>query len=797
MRRARWIMVALVLALVLSSAPAQASGPNVEIVDVGTANRPNEFPELLAPEELTRLDQIMAPQNSTSLGSPLSPDGNTAWAFIGNEAGFLDVQSGAFTPYNLDEFGALFPAGFLGLTPLAWANDDVLYGLGLDLFANRIEQALIILQLDRRTGAIGASRLDPSAAALFFQDNFLPLSYGPNGTRVVAALLPPAISEEQALQTMRIGMPSPTARLSPDAPVRLDRRIAAGRAQDPRLVNQLEARLAPTTDRSSFDVTTTEIEIIYLDLASGDRRSLTTIDDSMILLADAWSPDSARYALTITGFPDIGAERDIFDGALISEQIYRDVTGQLSPAENPYYQNNTVRIFDVGTGLNRTLRATDVDGTLQVGVGWSTDNRTLLVQALHPARINGRAHPIYTFQFAERYSYRFYDEELRPTGRLDIPQLMSGPNIFGVRRVRFVSPDELIFTAVSGTNLHLYYYNRISGELRNLADRAGAYGVQGFSSTTRQIVFIQTSYTQPLELFRMNWDGRALAQLTFVNEELRQSSTMTQHPVSFRLRNGQTRTGTMLLPAGVSFPPRNVPMVVWQEGGPGGAMLNTWGAIVEAPYALLPNYGMGLLIVPLAGREGYDAATLNLLASGRNFGSIDIDEQAEIVQQAITRGYTSRGRVGITGCSYGGYFVWQSVIRHPDLYAAGNPQCALVDVVTEWTRGYTSLMPYLQGPQTPYNASAEFRADSPIYNTAAVRAAMLSFHGTFDFLPYVQNENLHLQLQAQGKTSKHLRFVGAGHGLLSVCCDVPFDAGDRYEHYAAQSMIQWFRSYLR
>ena len=61
------------------------------------------------------------------------------------------------------------------------------------------------------------------------------------------------------------------------------------------------------------------------------------------------------------------------DGALLSEQIYRDVTGNLPPAENPLFQRNTVEIFDLNNGGDKTLRAADGNGQLLRGASWSTD----------------------------------------------------------------------------------------------------------------------------------------------------------------------------------------------------------------------------------------------------------------------------------------------------------------------------------------------------------------------------------------------------------------------------------------
>src|SRR5262249_24123742 len=148
------------------------------------------------------------------------------------------------------------------------------------------------------------------------------------------------------------------------------------------------------------------------------------------------------------------------------------------------------------------------------------------------------------------------------------------------------------------------------------------------------------------------------------------------------------------------------------------------------PFNLLPNFGFAVLFVPLEGREGFGSTSLNALADNRNFGQIDIDEMAEIVQQTISQGWTAPGSVGITGCSYGGYFTSMSIVRHPGLYAAANTQCTLLDLYYEWQFGYTPYVSYLMG-RSPISDPAEYTKDSPLYGATAIKAATLIFAGTY------------------------------------------------------------------
>ncbi|NJL34228.1 MAG: prolyl oligopeptidase family serine peptidase, partial [Chloroflexaceae bacterium] len=233
------------------------------------------------------------------------------------------------------------------------------------------------------------------------------------------------------------------------------------------------------------------------------------------------------------------------------------------------------------------------------------------------------------------------------------------------------------------------------------------------------------------------------------------------------------------------FPPQNAPMVIWQEGGPGLFMTSTWATNVESPYVLLPNFGISVLVVPLPGREGWGPEFYNGLAQPGAFGSIDIDEMAQIVRQMHALGWTSPDRTGVTGCSYGGYFTSQSIVRHPDLYAAANTQCSLLDTLVEWQTGFTWFMSYLIGTSPPLSVDT-FLGNSPLYGAENVRTPTLIFHGDFDFLPVSIAETFHERIAATGTTVRMLKFQGEGHSL-----GLPEN-----QITAAQEQITWFRRYL-
>ena len=274
-------------------------------------------------------------------------------------------------------------------------------------------------------------------------------------------------------------------------------------------------------------------------------------------------------------------------------------------------------------------------------------------------------------------------------------------------------------------------------------------------------------------------------QLTDINAEVAAVNQVQVNPVSFETRNG-VRQGFLIQPAGAPFPPVQSPIVFWQQGGPGYSMVNEFAIEVEMPFNLLPNFGISVLSVPLAGREGFGPEFYRLQADGANFGQVDIIEGVDIASQLVGQGWTTYEQLGVTGCSYGGYYTAQAITRFPDVFAAANPQCSLLDALTEWQLGYSSLLSYLTG-LTPMEAPEVYQYISPLYGADRIETPTLIFHGSGDFLQIDMARNFHDVIEANDVPVTLYEFEGVGHSI--------FDLG--LQRTAAQLQIDFFRTYLQ
>jgi poly(3-hydroxybutyrate) depolymerase len=687
----------------------------------------------LPPAEAQRLTTLLS-ASFPGLLSEVSPDDRRILTISPAGTVLLDVRSGATTPLNVN------PPNLFVFTEWRWRDAGTLVAVGLDFATFTFVE--VVISAD--TGAV-VTRPLPGPVDAF------PVSLSPRGSRVLV---------------VREVAPAPGAARSTVSPLREVERPAFRRPGP--AVFDADTRLR-------VKVAVVDIRLSVVDLATGREQVLLDMPQDMGVSGLSWSRDDARLALVRSNFPDFTR------GGVVSPDspTVQDGLGRLAPADNPFFTGNVLDVFDLGDAPgHRAIRPGPPGGPLFVDADWTTDGKTLVVRMGTPSRPRGREFP--TYAQINGSSYRFYSPQGQRRGSLDRPEV-DAPFALTVP----LSPHEVVIHTVRGTSWRLYHYDLRTRQLRRLPTESGAIYQVRPTHHSRQLVYNFGSARQPYEIFRVGTDGRAPRALTRVNAAVAAANRVRVDRVPFLLGIGGTREGFLIQPAGAAFPPRNKPIVVWQQGGPAGPMTDDWGGFVEQPFNLLPNFGLAVLVVPLEGRFGFGSGRFDALADGKNFGQIDIDEQAFIVAQLVARGYTSPSRVGITGCSYGGYFASQSITRWPGLYAAANPQCSLLDLVNEWNTGFTGLIGYLEGRALDED-TREYERDSPVLQADRVKTPTLLFAGTRDFLPWPISLAFHDGIEGAGTPARFLVFEGEGHGL----------GNPSSQRVAGESQILWFRQHL-
>ena len=737
----RRLLPCLVAALALAI-PALADVHPINPFDPNDPNIPAEIK--LPPDEAARLQALQGAVYTYFQGD-LSPNDRHVMVYDALRGlSFLDVRSGTRSPVSPDLFAIQW------LTERRWRDANTLVLIGAPYATGELN----LVRVDVATGAVAT---EPIALPGF------PLSLSSSARKVLLVRVPVARGAAPGARTL-----APNAAQSPIRTIPLA----------PRFLKAATAPIFEAEEKLTARLTTADLELVVYDLVTKKERVLFGIEQGTAIASVAWAPSEEQLALVRWKYPDNtrgGGIPDDDPGVL-------DTLGRLAPWENPFYTSNTLDIVRLSgrrpthIKIRPSLRAHEVF----VWAVWGPDGRTLATQVWHAAQLEERDHP--TFANPDRSSYRFYTAEGHAFGTLRRHEVGS---IYSIGPF-FASPHELLLAAPWRMGWTPYVYDLRTGDLRRLPVAEGAM-YQGLATRgSKELVFNFGSFLEPPEVYRIGLRSVGPIAVTSENAGVKALHQIRVDRVQFTLPGGHVREGRLIQPRTAAFPPANVPIVVWQQGGPTGYMGNEWGGSVEQPFSILPNFGFAMLVVPLEGRVNFGPDRLNALADGRNFGQVDVDEGANIAQQVIDRGWTRQDQLGIVGCSYGGYFTSQSITEHPDLYAAANTQCTLLDLFDEYENGYKSYISYLMG-RTPMEDPVEVERDSPVRNAAKVMTPTLIFDGTYDFLPYTFSEQFHDDINAAGTKADFYLFDYEGHGL-----GLP---GSQF--VAGEAQLFWFRTYLK
>lgn len=526
--------------------------------------------------------------------------------------------------------------------------------------------------------------------------------------------------------------------------------------------------------------------IVLTDTSGGDRRVLAELPEETAIGGVAWRPDGARVALMTNTMPDWDGDRGR-DNTPPGEGLpnlgsinVQEALGNVAPEDNPLLQDTAARVFDAADGSTvATLANADFPQGLIAGLVFSPGGSRALLVIAQRSDLEGRDHP--TYAFPSGVEYHILDPDFA------VERTLAGPGLDTLASgVAWVDDDTMVAAVPSALDTHLHRVDLGTGTVTPAWSRPGS--IFQIAAGNGRVYFSASTFDQPIELWAADAadvDGSA-EPLTDLNAVVAERSALRSATVRWTDDEGRALVGQYVYHEGMRFPPAEPgPVVVWQQGGPGGQMVSDFGTSVESPYSILPHFGIPVFVANAAGRAIDTPQFYSDMAEGSNFGQLDIDQIAAGVEALVERGIADPDRVGITGCSYGGYFTLQSLRAHPDLYAAGNAQCSLSDLFEEFTFGYTPFVSYLMGT-SPFADPEEYRLDSPMYGSKDVTAPTLLFHGTEDFLPVPLINNIHDQLEINGTPVTFLRVAGEGHGF----------GHPSSQAYAAQLQIDFFREHL-
>lgn len=766
-RRARtlWSAVAMAAGLMVHAAPARA-----EIIDFNPAR--DDVPVLVDPADLARYEALVGAGFWYMITAP-SPGGRYVFAWDGSGEGFVDLTTGAMTRLAPPED---MPAA-APVSDYVWLDATTLATLSLEVKDGGEGQPPIMtyyrVTMNAATGAMAATAVDVTV------DGDI-VGVSPDLQRLVVMKhhTDEPMPVEEVVIGPKFGGPAP------DAPEGID-------------VDALPGRVgARVLKRLALQHDTFDLVLQNLD-GTGAKTLLSPPAESSAGVS--WSPDGRRVVIDLSTMPGWDGDRrrdnnPPFAGLPnLGSVAVREALGQIAPAENPIVTGASLNVFDAASGdAVKTIEGSDLQQGLLGGIQFSPSGARALLSIYQRRELRDRQHPVYSNP--RGVEWHLLDASLNIVRRIEAP----GADSLGTSAA-WMGDDTLVFAVPDELDTRIVGVDAASGMAMTLWDAPG--GIFQALPAGAGAVFSHSTVDRPWELYAVSASatGPSVRQLTSANLGARLASGIKWADVSWTTTDGQTIHGIYVYPETGTFPPATPqPLIVWQAGGPGGQMLNDFGNSVEALYSLLPNFGIPVLVANAAGRSTKSAAFYSDMAQGRNFGQLDIQQIKEGVDDLVKRGIADPRRVGISGCSYGGYFTLQSARMFPGFYAAANPQCSLVDLTEEFTFGYTPFVAYLMG-RAPMADPAEYLKDSPFYGAKDVTTPSLIFHGTKDFLPVPLINNIHDELDGRDVDVTFFRAAGYGHGLGMAMNDQgePITGSpEKGQRYAFQLQLRFFRDHL-
>lgn len=204
--------------------------------------------------------------------------------------------------------------------------------------------------------------------------------------------------------------------------------------------------------------------------------------------------------------------------------------------------------------------------------------------------------------------------------------------------------------------------------------------------------------------------------------------------------------------------------VLYVHGGPtshsGDAINNQIQYFVKQGFNVLdPNY---------RGSTGFNLAYRESIKE-QGWGGMEQVDIRTGIEVLIAQGIAEKGKVGITGTSYGGYSSWHAITHFDtDTLKASAPICGMTDLVVDYETTRPDLRPYSEEMMggSPQDVPERYYERSPINFVQNVKGRLLIIQGMQD--PNVHPDNVtevRQKLDAVGAEYGVLAFDDEGHGI--------------------------------
>ncbi len=304
-----------------------------------------------------------------------------------------------------------------------------------------------------------------------------------------------------------------------------------------------------------------------------------------------------------------------------------------------------------------------------------------------------------------------------------------------------------------------------------------------YSPGADRLLISHQSSTEPADLWVYELATGKSRQLTFsAVASLNPSRLPSSQLVHYKTFDGKTISAFLWVPFNLKRDGTN-PGVVLPHGGPTGQTVDSFNKTAAA----LASRGYVCIAPNVRGSTGYGMEFQR--ANYKDLGGGDLQDEVYAARFLADTGYVDRGKIGITGGSYGGYMAMIAIGRTPDVWAAAVELFGITDWLTEQKHEEPMLQQYDQSILgDPVKDHKSYEDASPIKYFKNARAPLLILQGANDIRdPEEEAEQAETILKKEGKIVDAHYYPDEGHGFVKRENQID----------AMRRTVDWFDRYLK
>lgn len=326
----------------------------------------------------------------------------------------------------------------------------------------------------------------------------------------------------------------------------------------------------------------------------------------------------------------------------------------------------------------------------------------------------------------------------------------------------------------------LYKIDVKSGKLTKVPGVNAIAGIQ-LAPDGRWLAFTDRRVDKPLELFRIEADGKKLKQLTFINKKI--CETVDLRPAEQMWVEGAAgkKIHVFIVKPHNFDPAKKYPLIVNVHGGP----QMQWSDSFRGDWQVYPGAGYVVAFPNPHGSTGYGQEFTEAISKDWN-GKV-IEDVVKVTKHLARLDYIDENRIGAMGWSWGGYAMnWLEGHNDDGLFKCLVSMMGVYDLRSMFGATEELWFPEWDIGGQPWNSDL-YETMSPSNFVENFKTPMLVISGERDYrVPYTQSLQIFTDLQKMDVDSRLIIFKNDGHWPNFVK-SMPF-------YYNAH--LVWFHKYL-